>query len=156
MATFSMFDTATEQVLHSAVSSLAFPTASTDGASITVAEKNPTTPNTPGAWRLSGQGGARLDAAIFIESSTAQTFSAGLGLYGYRADKSKWYLVGALNGGTAISVLGAATGWSTVVEAVGGYDRLAVGPLTSGAVTTGVGTATIRACQIRTGEDQWQ
>lgn len=144
----------TEVVLHNATASIAVPTDATFGGSIAViatdGERN--SPGTlPGAWRRIGS--SMIDAALFIESSVAQTFSGGLGIYGYRLDTAKWYLLGALNGGAAIVTLGANTGWSTTLQIVGVYDRLALGPLTAAAVTPGAGTVTVKACQINTTQD---
>jgi hypothetical protein len=92
-------------------------------------------------------GGGAWDAVVFITATQAQTFSAALGLYGFRADNSNWYLLGVLNNGTAIATLGATTGFSQAVNCIGVFDRLAVGSLASAAVTPGSGTTTITICQ---------
>lgn len=141
----------TEVTLASAVSSIAFPTGASDGADIS--RDSSGAPNSAGGvsmagkWKLNGTGD--VDAAVFVVSSAAMSLSGGVGLYGYRTDLTKWFFLGPLNGGSAITTLGANTGFSAVVEFAGIYDRLAVGPLTSTAVTPSTGTVTVTACQIR-------
>jgi len=144
MAIRVSLDPSTEIVLADASASIALPTSATDGVSIGVTRQA----GGAGAWKENNQ--AHADAAIFVETSQATTLSAALGLFGYRADTSYWYLLGALNGGSAITTPNAAVGISTIVEFAGVYDRLAVGPFTgSTAVTPGAGTITVRATMIR-------
>ena len=145
----------TEVVLATAVTQFALPALVTDGAAINVVERDDVKKSTVGAWRLSGEGGGRADAALFFTSSQAATLSAGLGIYGWRTDLAQWFLLGQLNGGTAIPLLAATAGWSAIVETVGVLDRLAIGPLTAVTVTVSAGTCTVRACQLRQVEDIW-
>lgn len=144
MGTRANINKATEVTLLNAASTIAYPTSSSDGADISADKIGP---DSAGKWKQAGAGDT--DAAIFITSSTAMTLSGPVGLYGYRADKTKWYLLGALNSGSAIATLAATTGFSCVVEFAGVFDRLAIGPLTSSSVTTSAGTVTVTACQIR-------
>lgn len=142
-------ETSTEVTLAAAgSSSLAFPTGATDGADIS---KNRYTLATPpaGGWQDSGAGG-HFEAAIFIDTTAATTLSAAMALYGYRASRAKWYYLGTLNNGTAISTLGSATGWSGIVTYQGMFDRIAIGPVTSAALTlSGGATCTITCAPIR-------
>jgi hypothetical protein len=137
-------DKLTEVVAANAANSFPAPAAAGDGVSISVAETNISIPKNAGEWHLPG--GGHFDAVVFIETSQAQTFSGALGLYGFRTDTAKWYLIGTLNNGTAIVTL-ANSGFAQAVEAVGLFDRLLVGSLSAVAVTPGAGTATIRIAQ---------
>lgn len=153
----------TEVVLASAVTSFAAltasPTTTGNGAWINVAPTNrgqgTNETNEGGVWQAPGFGGAMADSAVFIYGSAALTFSAGLALYGWRADLSLWFQLGVLNGGVAPPVLSAVIGYSAVVETVGVYDGLALGPIGSSTVTVSGGTCTARACQIKQVEDIW-
>lgn len=145
----------TEVILASAVTTFALPALVSDGVAINLTERDDIKKNTAGAWRLSGEGGGRADAALFFSSSAAVTLSAGLGIYGWRTDLAQWFLLGSLNGGSAIPLLASTAGWSTIVETVGILDRLAVGPLTASSVTASGGNVTVRACQLRQVEDIW-
>src|SRR5689334_1062268 len=130
----SKLDYETEIVLANGVSSIAFPALPTDGAN---------------GWADAGPADDDVDATVFIESSQAMTLSGGLGIYGYRNNSKVWYLLGSLNGGTAIATLGGATGFATMVPFCGAFNRLALGPLTAAAVTPSAGTVTARICKMR-------
>ena len=151
MGTRANINRNSEVTLLNAVSSIAFPTGATDGVDISKDNSGYSAAlsagNAAGYWKWSGAGD--VDAAVFLTSSVAMSLSGAIGLYGYRSDKTKWYLLGALNNGTAITTLGANTGFSAVVEFAGVFDRLAIGPTTAVAVTPSAGTVTVTACQIR-------
>lgn len=149
MGTRANINKSTEITLLNAAASISFPSGSTDGADISVDSGGIAG---AGQWKQFGAGD--VDAAIFLVSSQAMSLSAGIGLYGYRADKTKWYLLGSLNNGSAITTLGASTGFSCVVEFAGVFDRLAIGSLTAAAVTPSAGTVTVTACQIRMNFDR--
>lgn len=146
MSTRVSLNPATEVVLASAVSSIALPTAATDGRAIDVA---PTSAGpAAGVWKQNNQGQA--DGAVFWESSAAVTLTAPIALFGYRTDTAKWYNLGPLNGGQAIATQGASVGGMTVVQFASVFNRLALGPLTgTSAVNVTGGTFTARATQIR-------
>lgn len=142
-------ETSTEVTLAAAGStSIAFPTAASDGADISKSRDTLATPPA-GGWQVSGAGG-HFDAAVFVIATAATTFSAPLGIYGYRTSSAKWYFLGALNNGLAITTLGSATGFSGPITLAGIFDRIAVGPVSSAAVTlSGGATCTITCAQIR-------
>src|SRR5580704_3292807 len=161
MALYTSLYLPTEVVLARAVTSFAYlqsapaTPATTQGAYINVAATNRGTGTNwtyeSGVWQRPGFGSAHVDSAIFIYGSAALTFSGGLGLYGWRADAnlttSQWFLLGVLNGGVAPPVIAATSGFSQVVETVGIYAGLGIGPLTTTTVTVTGGTCTVRACQ---------
>jgi hypothetical protein len=151
MALRTFLDLKTEVVIPAAAGPFAFPTAVGDGVAIDADWRaKAADASNPGAWRRDG--GSQVDAAVFIETDAARAFSAGLGLYGWRTDRAKWYLLGQLNNGNAIATLGANTGWSCTVQFAGVYDRLAIGSLAAAAVTIPAGTASFRIAQVKTTE----
>jgi hypothetical protein len=151
MALRTFIDKNTEVVIAAAAGPFPFPAVVGDGVAVDGdwRSKAPDGSNA-GAWRRDG--GSHVDAAVFIETDAARAFSAGLGLYGWRTDRAKWYLLGQLNNGAAIATLGANTGWSCTVQFAGIYDRLAIGSLAAAAVTIPAGTASFRIAQIKATE----
>ena len=91
------------------------------------------------SWRTSGQFSGPL-AAIFLDGSQAQTINSptggasGVELWGYRL--SQWWLIGYLNAGTAIPVVGVDQGFAAEVNVIGIFDRLAVAGTPSAGTTT--------------------
>lgn len=101
------------------------------------------------SWRQNALFGPPL-AAVFLDGSGAQTLSsptggtAGPELWGYV--KGEWWLIGYLNNGTDIAIVGAAQGFAQEMQVMGIFERLAV------AATISAGTCNARLFPI----DHWQ
>lgn len=72
-----------------------------------------------------------LAATVFLTAAGAVTLNAVGGanspeVWGYRVDHGKWYLLGVLNKGVAISILAASEGYAEQIQFPGVFDRLAI------------------------------
>ncbi len=101
------------------------------------------------SWRQNALFGPPL-AAVFLDGSAAQALTSptggtsGVELWGYV--KSEWWLIGYLNNGTQIDIVGSTQGFAQEMQVMGIFERLAV------AATMSTGTCNARLFPI----DHWQ
>ena len=101
------------------------------------------------SWRTGGAFSSPL-ATVFVDGSQAANVTSptggsnGVELWGFRL--SQWWLIGYLNNGSAIPVVGDTQGFAQEIDVVGVFDRLAV----AGTMSAGSGTAKLVPME------QWQ
>lgn len=98
-------------------------------------------------WRSAGSFSSPR-ATAFLTGDQAMTIGSptgganGVELWGYNAGIGKWFLIGYLNNGSVIPIVGAAQGFAQEVDVIGVFDRIAV------AGTPSVGAATAQLAPI--------
>ncbi|MBA2718943.1 MAG: hypothetical protein H0U52_06850 [Chloroflexi bacterium] len=86
------------------------------------------------SWRTGGAY-SPTRAAMFVDGTVAASFdsptggASGAELWGYRL--SQWWLIGYLNNGTAVPIVGNLQGFSQEIDIIGIFDRLAVAGIPS-------------------------
>lgn len=80
-------------------------------------------------WRTNGEFSSPI-AALFLDGTVAQTISSptggndGVELWGYRL--SQWWLIGVLNDGADIVIVGSGQGRALEVDIIGIFEDLAI------------------------------
>ncbi len=84
------------------------------------------------------------DAAITLSDPTAGTLGVEVWAWDAAFSTGQWFLVGILNNGADILLVGAAQGWAEVLDLGRPYDRLCV----SATESTGAATYTIVPLEV--------
>lgn len=101
------------------------------------------------SWRTNGEFSSRM-AALFLDGSAAQTLTSptggtkGVELWGYRL--SQWWLIGIINNGEDVVIVGTGQGFACEIDVVGIFEKLAI----AGTPSTGSCQASLAPIQ------EWQ